>query len=503
MNKVVIQSDKSIQKKIEKELSQQNRLTKEQNSVYADITYLERTLELKEEQRSNLTTEIQFQEDEITKIEQKLEGIDHFLQYKIQLTKLEADQKIVKTQIDDIETNTKEKLINVWMLNGCTNLIKAAEDKLSILNREVQERQEHHNPVPMNLPGPEYVEQMLKDKVCYICERPVEENTEPFEALKKRLNDFEQNVQIKLLQENFTDLNRFRKKLLSDLPHINTEITTSEKNKNDLIKKRNALGKQINNVFSYLGFDQRSDLETNANTAQQSIHKLKTYRADISIKSKRLNSLENEITQLKLNLHEKKQQRDGFTTGSDNNIVENVAADYIALFLSSITKLKDYAYKNLITELELESNRLYTLYLDGREQGSIKIDKGVHVVDVQTGNQLIDLNMGEQVAQKLAVANAFLSLSARKMNRSYPLIADAPSSDLDALNTYALTVNIGKSFDQIIIMSKDYVQFKAEELSKLIDDAGIERFYLIKNEYIDPSAGKSRTNRQSIATQIK
>lgn len=503
MHKVVTASDISINKKIAKELAQQNRLSKEQNSIYADITMLETRIGRNESDRIELVGDIHKLEEELTKIEHKLEGIDHFLKYKMELTRLEADQKITKSQIDAIEANTKERLINVWMLNGCADLIKAAEGNLNILNEEIQAKQEHHNPIPMNLPGPEYVEQMIIDKTCYICERSVEDDPKAIEALQRRLNDFEKNAQVKLLQENFTDLNRWRKRLLSDLPNINSEIIENENKKNALIRKRNALGKQISNVFNDLGFEERVDLETNANVAQQNINKHKSYRAEINLKQKRLTALDQDLTNYKLDLSAKKAARDGFTKSQDVDLVESVAADYISLFTKTMAVLKDSAYIALIHELETESNRLYALYLDGKEQGLIKIDGAAYVVDTKTGQPLIDLNQGELVAQKLAVANAFLSLSAKKMNRSYPLIADAPSSDLDAGNTYNLTVNIGASFEQIIIMSKDYTQFDKEQLAKLIEEADIQNFYQITNEYIDPAAGKSRENRHSITTKIK
>lgn len=503
MNKVVIASDKSINKKIEKELTQQNRMTREQNAIYNDINFLEKSIELKEGQRMDLAEQIRTQQEEVTKIEQKLGNLDHFIKYKIEHNRLDGEHRSVKEKIDNIEINTKERLINIWMLNGCEKLVKASESKLELINKVIQEKQAHKNPVPMNLPGPEYVEEMLKDKVCHICERSVEDDPAAYEALKRRLNDFELNAHVKLLQENYTELNRFRKKLMTDLPNINEEIAENEKHKDTLIKKRNALGKQIQNLFIDVGVEERADLETNATLAEQNVQKLKTYNADILAKERRLIAMDQELSTQRANLGEKKRIRDGFTKADNSNLVESQAADYISLFLKSISALKDKAYYTLIQELEQESNRLYALYLDNRQQGRITIGNGVQVVDIQTETPLLDLNQGELVAQKLAVANAFLSLSERKMNRAYPLIADAPSSDLDAINTYNLTVNIGGSFEQIIIMSKDYIQFSKDDLSKLIKAADIHHFYQIENQYIDPTAGNSRQNRYSVATKIK
>lgn len=502
MDRTVKSSEKSISDKVRKELNKLNRLSTEQTNVYNTISYLEKKLDIKETDRQKYQEDIQYIEDELIKIDQQFSGIGHFMDMKIKLARLEEEQRYVVKSTQDIEVNTKEKLINIWMLNGCGPLIETAEDNLYILHKHIQDKQQHQNPVPMNLPGPEYVEVMLQDKTCHICERPVEEGSDAMRALERRLNDFREGAAYKLMQENFTDLNRFRKKLQTEIPMISAEIAENQKKKDQLLKKRTQLYTQIENIFKEVGSEGKAELQSNANLAQSLSSKMRTYRADKDIKIKRLSALETEIREIKTELLEKKAQRDGFTKKADVNLVESVASDYIDLFAKVISKLKNKAYAYLIGELENESNRLYSLYLDNREQGRIVFDKGVHVVDYATNEVLVDLNMGEQVAQKLAVANAFLSLSSKKMDRSYPLLADAPSSDLDAFNTYNLTVNIRKSFEQIIIMSKDYVQFPREELLKLIDTAGVSTFYAIQNDNIDGN-DKSRANRKSVADKIK
>ncbi|WP_181308774.1 AAA family ATPase [Rufibacter sp. XAAS-G3-1] len=503
MDKVVKASEVSINKKIEKELNRQNKLTKEENVIYADIAAIERTIEGLESRVLLYTNDIQYYEDEITKVEQKLEGLDHFMEYKMKLTKLEADLTVVKSEIENIDNNTKERLINKWMLNGCDKLIKASESKLNVLNSEIQEINKTQNPVPTTLPGPEYVERMLEDKVCYICERTVEEDSEPYFALKRRMNDFEKSAQNKMLQDNYTELNRYKRQLLKDLPSINSEIVENNKKIDSLISKRNSLKKQINNIFTELGSDQRADLEQGANIAQNNTQKLKSHRADLATKHRYLNGVNSDLSSQRTLLNEKKAIRDTFVKKSDTSLIESVAANYIKMFVAGINKLKTIAYTNLINELEAESNRLYSLYLGGKQQGKIIFKDGVRIVDVATEQPLVDLNTGEIVAEKLSVANSFLSLSAKKMNRSYPLIADAPSSDLDSDNTFNLTINIGKSFDQIIIMSKDYSQFTDSQLNDLIEKADIKNFYSIENILIDQNGPNSRTNKRSVTTKVK
>lgn len=503
MDKIVQASSKSIDDKIEKELSKQNKLGNREQELFRDIADLQRNIEFKEGQVEKLKEEIASFEDEYAVVEDKLKGYDEFLKIKTDMVKLESELEITKDRLDTIDITSKESLINKWMLNGCGELIQQAKPNLDLLNEEIQRFQQVNNPVPANLPGPEYIEQMLTDCTCYICERRVEEDTPPYEALKRRLNDFEANIAHRVLQENYTDLNRARGRLVKDLPGIVKEIQDSAASRADLIKKRNSIQKKLRGIFEQVGDDQRENIIKGAVNANQLLSKLNLLRQEIARKNKSKDYTAGEIIKLKENLREKQSLKDEIVRKTDTNLVETAAADYIKMFVKSIGKLRSIAYDRLIDEIQKESNRLYSLYLGNKQQGKIEIEDGIRIIDEATNEIMTNLNTGELVAQKLAVANSFLSLSSKKLNRSYPILADAPTSELDADNTYNLTLNIGKSFDQIIVMSKDYVSFSDEKIRSLIDEAAIVKYYKIENRKINAEGPNSRINKKSYITSIK
>ena len=259
----------------------------------------------------------------------------------------------------------------------------------------------------------------------------------------------------------------------------------------------------MRNIFEEVGDDQRENIIKGAFNATQQMSKLNLLRQEISRKNRNKDFINSEVLRLKESLREKQSLKDDIVKKTDTNLVESAAAEYIKMFVKSIGKLRGIAYDRLIEEIQNESNRLYSLYLGNKQQGKIEIVDGIRIVDVATGETLANLNTGELVAQKLAVANSFLSLSSKKLNRSYPIIADAPTSELDAENTYNLTLNIGKSFEQIIIMSKDYVALSDTKIKSLIDEAGIVKYYKIENSKIDIEGANSRTNKKSFITEIK
>jgi hypothetical protein len=89
------------------------------------------------------------------------------------------------------------------------------------------------------------------------------------------------------------------------------------------------------------------------------------------------------------------------------------------------------------------------------------------------------------------------------MNRSFPLLADAPTSQFDDDNTLFLTENLSDSFDQIIIMSKDYNNLKGIEREQFIKKAKISKYYELSNDLLDKSGPDSRTNKKTFKNVIK
>jgi DNA sulfur modification protein DndD len=504
MEKIVKASSTSIEKKIEKELNLQNRLSTNQQKLLNDINSTTKTVELKEEQINDLKKDLDNLQDDIADVEHQLKSYDKYRDLKEQLLQLQSDVGLTKSRIDDADIYVKETLINKWMLNGCEDLINASEKNLDIVNKEIQDFQKNSNPIPMSLPGPEYVETMLKDHICYICERPVEDNTAAYEALKKRLNDFEKNSNYKLLQDSYTELNRARKRLINDLPEIKKEISANNQKRDELIKKRNSLNKKIKSLYEVSGDEDGAAILSAGTTASQLLAKMQNFRNSINTKSKTISFLQSEVEKLKEELDRLKIERDKIIKTVDaNNLVESTASDYIKMFVKSIGQLRSIAYSKLIQEIQLESNRLYSLYLGGKPQGEIVINNGIQIIDKVTREVLTELNTAELVAQKLAVANAFLSLSEKKMHRTYPIVADAPTSDFDPENTYNLTINIGQSFEQMIIMSKDYSSMSKEKRDELIRDAKVAKYYEFKNDKIEKDGADSRINRKTYINIIK
>jgi DNA sulfur modification protein DndD len=330
-----------------------------------------------------------------------------------------------------------------------------------------------------------------------------QENTEPYEALKRRLDDFQKDANYKNLQDNFTELNKAKHFLLSVLPEIHNEIKSAFTTRDEYINKRNLISKEIRKITQDAGNDSQN-IKSRGISAEQILNKLNSLKSDKNGKRSNITYYENLKSQDKDKLAPLEAKKSKIIIDSkDSRLVESIAEDYITLFVKTISILNKEAYKKFINNLQEESNRLYSLYLGGKPQGKISIDNGIRILDFKTDELLTNLNTAELVAQKLAVANSFLSLSEKVKNKIYPIVADAPTSDFDPINTINLTMNIGKSFEQMIIMSKDYILLNERDRDSLIKDAGVVKFYELNNDKIDKNGSDSRVNKKTYVNIIK
>ena len=468
MNSIVKESEKSISKKILAEQKKEERLSKKEKNLISSVERNLSDINNKEEVTQSTKNDVSKLKDDIATVELKMANFHKYDEIKIKVNRLEADEKSLGKRIEDADRYIKRTLIEKWMLNQCDSIIADSTKKLNIINENLQEHQKDSNPIPRSLPGPEYVEKMIDDHMCYICERKVEDGTPAFDALKRRLNDFEKNSELKILQDNLTDLKKVRKKLISELPSIKDEIQEEHKRRESHIKKRNSIRKQIAKIYEQAGDEKGTNISDGSANYNQMLSKVRSLRGALKTKSSQLEYNLRALSNLQIEQRELNEQKNKIIGVSKSNIVEVEAEKYIKVFSKVIEKLKDKAFNELISEITEESNRLYSTYLGGKNQGVIKIDQGIQIIDRFTEEELRDFGGAESALQKAAVAFSFLAISAKKFNKNYPIISDAPTSDLDPVNTIFFTKSISKSFDQVIIMSKDYLSLNKEDRDLLI-----------------------------------
>ena len=130
--------------------------------------------------------------------------------------------------------------------------------------------------------------------------------------------------------------------------------------------------------------------------------------------------------------------------------------------------LRTHSIEKLVNLLEQETNKHYeNINKDtGAFYGEIKFHKNSNtegysakIHDNNGEDIMANLNTSQIFAMQLSILLAILSTNKQKgLNRRYPLIADAPNSSFDPKKRKFLFKEIGRTFDQAIIMMFEYLK---------------------------------------------
>jgi DNA sulfur modification protein DndD len=416
-----------------------------------------------------------------------------------------------------------------WVLKGTANLLEEYNlkygkyEKTRLLRvAEVQARlraenqmvQEIQTRLPINVPEPMYVEQMLAQEHCLICDREAKKGSNPWNSIKSlldraRANDKELEEEaltkhdfsgdFRRLQQNGYGMERVIHRIDSDITITFEQLKRLDKRRKgyaeDLIKiteEMNAMKAgtsldttQAKNIVNELASKQelakrfREELMRAERTSDQISEQIKTI-------DKELSGLV--VGKLPAHLEEKKKVLEEFAIVAKST--------------------RDRVFQKLVKQLEAEANRHYQEMMQGNQgvRGIIRLvesTKGNYTPRLtdEHGTPLGQLNTGNIILIKLATIMAIIS--ARQSSRDtylYTLITDAPMSVFGEDYTIGFCKTVSRVYRQSIIMSKEF--YKNETLRReLMNSPDIKRG---KVYVITPSiANADRTNRTALTTHIK
>ncbi|MCC9134985.1 AAA family ATPase [Pontibacter silvestris] len=498
-------------------------------------------LELDRQTLIERTKGLQVQElqlkDSLAKAEENSELLINKLEEAQKIRQLEEKRKNIEKQLleviaelDQEHTSLHKKMFtNKWVLKGCEHLFEDYSKKYSDYDfnklkkkAELQARIDAENAVlaelqtrlPIDVPEPIYVERMLEDEHCLVCDREAKKGSEAWNKINELLT--RQTAKLQTLSPEDISTHNFSgdfKKLYQNglglqysIGNVDKDIADTFKRQRRINNKRKnlhtelvAIESQIQNLISEsgIGINEAKDL-LSSYTIQNDY--AKSYQRQVS-------DLENKIR----NNHEKLKT-------IDEQLNSLVTGEIPRSLLSKVEVLKDFehvatatrnrVFSQLVKMLEVEANHHYNDMTQSNlsARGIIKLKELSNgnfmpeLVD-SDGNVLLQLNTGNIILIKLATIMAIIS--ARQGSRAtdlYTLITDAPMSVFGEDYTIGFCKTVSKVYRQSIIMSKEF--YRNENLrNELLNNPEITvgRVYMIT-----PSIPETeRSNRESLTTNIK
>lgn len=485
----------------------------------------------------SLKKDIETCKDNLGHAEERYEELINQQEIAARIRELDAERRSIEMQLRQVKAEEEQAKISIntnlfrrrWVLKGTASFIQAYNDKFieyqnakNFKKAEVQARlkaekhvlNELQTRLPINVPEPVYVEKMLQDECCLVCNREAPKGSDAWNSINQLLSRNHKEIAILKneldtahdFEADFTKLSKVGYSLEYGIHTVDEEISNTLQHLIKLEKRRRDLSKQFEQLTT--AYDNTvAETSMTSEKARDSMNKLQSYHSHLT-------RFQANLTRAEIELEQKKKELIGIDEDLSRLVKGGLPSwlkekkELLADFKELAHSTRNRVFRNLVQQLEDEANKHYRDMMQGNlgTQGVIKLvesTKGNFMPRLTDGegNSLMQLNTGNIILIKLATIMAIIS--ARQGSRDtdlYTLITDAPMSVFGEDYTIGFCKTVSRVYRQSIIMSKEF--YKNEALRRqLLND---EEITLGKVYMITPSIVESeRNNRNSLSTSIK
>ena len=408
------------------------------------------------------------------------------------------------TRIDEFQ---REKLPSLWVLRGIEPMIQQCKE---IIEKHKEEEYTVPEKKYLDNPSRSKLEEILKDKKCFVCGTEFSENDAPYHYITERLRlqeeylkemeEYTSNMQLSKQFNMFVGkIQDYPDSLLISLSKIDKQWKDSEDELERYMAQRRRkqdekrkLDEQIEDIKKKHGVDPVTQAETAGiinSSIRASRSNLETLQRKLDVSKQTLSNYRSE-----LRIAERELEKLG---AKDTTVakVPETEWKHISTFLEDICKrVQENARKDLLHKIEERANLFYAKFTehDNGYKGNVKIGED-YSIEFDAG-----LNTSHEDRKKMSIINALLSLNQEAMGTYYPFISDAPTSSFDLETTHKYLLGIKDIFGQSIVLTKD-VDLESDKYLDLQNQSNVSRIYNLESKIY---SGDSNRGQHEVSTQI-
>lgn len=408
------------------------------------------------------------------------------------------------TRIDEFQ---REKLPSLWILRGIKPMILQCKE---IIEKHKEEEYTVPEKKYLDNPSRSKLEEILKDKKCFVCGTEFSEDDAPYHYITERLRlqeeylkemeEYTSNMQLSKQFNMFVGkIQDYPDSLLISLSKIDKQWKDSEDELEKYMAQRRRkqdekrkLDEQIEEIKKKHGVNPVTQAET-AGIINSSIRAsrsyLETQQRKLEVSKQTLSNYRSELRAAERELEK---------LGAKDTTVAKVPETewkHISTFLEDICKrVQESARKDLLHKIEERANLFYAKFTehDNGYKGNVKIGED-YSIEFDAG-----LNTSHEDRKKMSIINALLSLNQEAMGTYYPFISDAPTSSFDLETTHKYLLGIKDIFGQSIVLTKD-VDLESDKYLDLQNQSNVSRIYNLESKIY---SGDSNRGQHEVSTQI-
>ena len=487
------QSYRSAQRKLTNDASKSEAL---ENSMRE----LEKEIEEKKDLINSYAENLEVAKDMIEELISQIDDAN-------QKSELQNEKKRIDNEMRQYESRLTEKYLGLhkqmftkyWVLNSAkSNFEKYSKKYKDFFDKHsyaINVAKLENVKLPINIPQPVHLHQMLEDERCFVCNQDAKEGTPAFRHIKSLLEreesiDVFENDCSSYFESLYNNGLSFDK-LIAGIP---VSITNEFNDINNLQEKIDEYKKRINVIksnFSELMDNDRShDIVASFKTHEKNRER---YQDLLINEQKKLEELDKKLNQCNKDIA-------NLVSGDIDKEVEigySIFKDLVTL--SQHVRVE--VFDNLIHELEESANTLFSQMTETNTSitGQIKLKKlsnGNYIPEIvgSDGFVLTGMNDSNIILVKLSLIMAII-ISRGSSSVNYALILDAPTSKMSENYTKGFYETLGNNFTQSIVVTYDFLD---EDVSRYASNFNLSRVYKLTSD----NMGDDRADRTSLSVKL-
>ena len=490
-----------------RKLKEVNKHNSNVKGLLSTIDNLNYKIAREEENKKQFETHIETIKIALADGETKISGLASYSMLVKKYKDCENDINKLLSETTRIDEFQREKLPSLWILRGIEPMIQQCKE---IIEKHKEEEYTVPEKKYLDNPSRSKLEEILKDKKCFVCGTEFSENDAPYHYITERLRlqeeylkemeEYTSNMQLSKQFNMFVGkIQDYPDSLLISLSKIDKQWKNSEDELEKYMAQRRRkqdekrkLDEQIEDIKKKHGVDPVTQAET-AGIINSSI---RASRSNLEAQQRKLDVSKQTISNYRSEL--RAAERELEKLGAKDSTVAKVPETewkHISTFLEDICKrVQENARKDLLHKIEERANLFYAKFTehDNGYKGNVKIGED-YSIEFDAG-----LNTSHEDRKKMSIINALLSLNQEAMGTYYPFISDAPTSSFDLETTHKYLLGIKDIFGQSIVLTKD-VDLESDKYIDLRNQSNLSRIYNLESKIY---SGDSNRGQHEVSTQI-
>lgn len=509
LSEIITLAKRKIEKAESKHLTEANRQNVEATSLIRKMEYLRGRIETEDATKKKIESVIEQIQVALAEDEGKISGLAGFTGLVKEYEECEKVIVDINNQLTNLDNRQRELLPSLWILRGVDPMIERCKE---IIKSHVEEEYTAPEMKYLDNPSRAKLEEILENKVCYVCgSRVDEEHHEAVEYIKNRLrlqdeylremeeykSNIEQSKQFNMFVGKIQD---YPDSLLVSLKQIDKQYGDLEDKIEALLAKRKRIQEKKRGLDEKMEeVKRRYNVDPRREAAQAPVlnNNIKASRTNLDKQQSLLRASVASIAKYKSELESAGKDYSKVATASQVSSVPETEWKNISTFLESIcSSVQEKARVELLRRIEERSNQFYEKFTehDRGYKGMVEIDDD-YSIKFDAG-----LNTSHEDRKKMSIINALLSLNQEAIGTYYPFISDAPTSSFDPDTTHKYLMGIKDIFGQSIIMTKDVV-IDSDNYMELFSDKKISRIFLLTSNTFGKTDGEPQIN--EVATKVE